>query len=102
VRERCHALASWVRGALLELSGLPAIAPDTAGWYAQMVAVPLPPLDPPTLHDRLRRDHNVEIPVNNWGGRPHIRVSVQGYVTRSNLETLVRVLPPLIAELRTG
>jgi isopenicillin-N epimerase len=100
VRDRCHALASWVRGALLEIAGAEPLYPDSREWYEQMVAVQLPPCDNVALHDRLRREHNVEIPINNWGGHPQIRVSVQGYVTRADLETLLRVLPRALEATR--
>jgi isopenicillin-N epimerase len=66
-----------------------------------MVAVQLPPCDSVSLHDRLRREHDVEIPVMNWAGRQMIRVSVQGYVTRADLETLLEVLPRQLEATRT-
>ena len=98
VRARCHALASWVRGAIQELYGLPPLTPDSEAWYAQMVAIPLPACDTAAIKRRLLDEHNIEVPLPNWQGHSLIRVSVQGYVTQRDLETLVRalekVLPP--------
>ncbi len=102
VRDRCHELATWVRSALLDLTGTEPLTPDTREWYEQMVAVQLPPCDGVALHERLRREHNVEIPVRTWSGRQVIRVSVQGYVTRADMETLLKVLPRLLSETRTN
>ena len=95
VRRRCHALAQWVRGALHDLYGLPPLSPDGDEWYMQMVSAPLPPCDTIEVKRRLLEDHSIEIPLPKWRDHCLIRVSVQGYTTREDLETLVGALRDL-------
>jgi selenocysteine lyase/cysteine desulfurase len=49
-----------------------------------------------------RQDANAlyEAPVNTWNGRSLIRVSIQGYNTRADVETLVTAVVRMIAEER--
>jgi len=90
VRARCHALAGEARARLLDLPGIRATHPDDDVWYAQMAAVELPPgTDVFAFKDRLYLDHRVEIPTILWNGRPLLRVSIQGYNTAADVESLV-------------
>jgi hypothetical protein len=59
---------------------------EDPAWYAQMATVPLPPCDRLRLKQRLYDEFGIEIPVLAWHDRPAIRVSVQGYNTRADLE----------------
>jgi isopenicillin-N epimerase len=104
VRERCHALILETRERLAGLTGLPQIAPDESAdgydWLRQMAAVPLPgAIDGPELKRRLYDDYRVEIPVTWHRETPLIRVSVQGYNTRGDLDALVEALGRLLPEL---
>jgi isopenicillin-N epimerase len=95
VRRECHALARWVRGAVHDLYGLPPLTPDGEEWFTQMVAAPLPPCDTAEVKRRLLNEHHIEIPIMKWRDHCLVRVSVQGYVTRADVETLVRALHSL-------
>jgi isopenicillin-N epimerase len=95
VRRECHELARWVRGALHDLYGLPPLTPDTDDWFMQLVAAPLPPCDNVEVKRRLLDEHHIEIPIMKWRDRCLVRVSVQGYVTRTDLEALVGALDSL-------
>jgi isopenicillin-N epimerase len=87
VRARCHALAEqFVAGC-----GLPAAATE----FGQMVAVGLPPCDPDDLQRRLWDEHRIEVPCFERGGRPLLRLSVQGYNTEADVAQLVGALATL-------
>jgi isopenicillin-N epimerase len=87
VRRRCHVLAE----RFVELSGL---EPATRS-YAQMVSVVLPPCDPAAVQRRLREEHRIEVPCFDHGGRPLLRLSVQGYNSERDVELLASALTPL-------
>jgi isopenicillin-N epimerase len=89
VRARCHALAE----GFVAACGLPAAARD----YGQMVAVELPPCDPDEVQARLYDEHRIEVPCFERGGRPLLRISVQGYNYESDVEQLVEALGELRA-----
>lgn len=53
-------------------------------------ALPLPgTTDGAALHRRLRDVHLVEIPITEFAGRSWLRVSIQGYNTRQDVDRLV-------------
>ena len=99
VRAACHALAVETQGRLTALTGLPPLSsPD---WFAQMFAVPLPPCDLDALKRRLYEEFGVEVPLVRWNGRQLLRVSVQGYNTRRDMDRLVTALDRLLPEVRS-
>ncbi len=87
----CRRLALAARDLLLAEVGLPALCAP-APWLAQMVAVPLPPVDPSRLGAALRERHAIEIPVTSVAGRPWLRVSVQAYNSLRDIELLIQAL----------
>nr|BAL53185.1 aminotransferase class V [uncultured Chloroflexota bacterium] len=98
VRQRSHLLLRQVLEAFADLTGLPpAYAQDSD--YAQMGIVPLPPLPAKVLKERLYEEYHIEIPVIEWAGKLFLRISVQGYNTPDELETLLRVMRRLLNEL---
>ena len=52
----------------------------------------------PELQRRLFDEHKVEIPVMEWNGRRLIRVSIQGYNNRSDLERLYDGIAAILGE----
>jgi isopenicillin-N epimerase len=100
VRRRCHRMASWVRGRILDLYGLKPFTPDSGEFYGQMVAVPLPVCDTSVVKRRLLEEFNVEVPILSWQGRHLVRVSVQAHTSQRDLDTLVKalemILPPAV------
>jgi isopenicillin-N epimerase len=102
VRLQCHTLARYAReriGDLVEAtsrSPLQHLCPDSTNWYAQMVAVPLPPCDATQLKARLYDKYRIEVPIGTWQGRPLIRVSIQAYNSRDDVERLVTVIQELL------
>jgi isopenicillin-N epimerase len=93
-RARCRALAREARRRLADLFGLEPLAPEDA--IEQMAAAPLPPCDPEEVKRRLYEEHRVEVPVWDWGGRPLVRVSFQGYNDEADLDALLAALEAVL------
>jgi isopenicillin-N epimerase len=87
VRKQCHARAREALHALTARHGLAPVAADED--WAQMVAIPVPPQDPETLRRRLHDESGIEIPVTAHAGQVFVRLSVQGYNTRDDVERLI-------------
>lgn len=99
VRQRCHQLASDLRGRLCDMTGLEPLSPDSPEWFMQMVSVPLPPCDDPAaVYHRLKNEYNIEIPFGSWGddGFTRIRASFQAYNTPEDANRLVEALTALL------
>lgn len=97
VRAACHLLASDARERVGALTGLPQIAPDSTDWWMQLCTIPLPAgTDPHTLKERLWDDYQVEIPVGMRLGQPTIRVSIQAYNDREDVDRLLEALKALL------
>jgi isopenicillin-N epimerase len=99
VRQECHALVRYARQAITDLTGLEPICPDSPEWHAQMATIPLPACDLDELKRRLYDEYRVEVPIITWSGRQFVRVSVQGYNTREDVEALVKALAVLLPEI---
>ena len=99
VRQECHELLRYARQAIGEMTGLEQICLDSPEWYAQMAAFPLPACNAPLLQRRLWEEYRIEVPVIEWNGRQLIRVSVQGYNTRQDVEALVAALGALLPQV---
>lgn len=97
VRAACHALLRETRERVAEMTGLVPITPDGPEWYGQMAGLALPAGDIDELSRRLRDDYHIEVPIVRWNGTQLARVSVQGYNTRDDLETLVCALRDWLA-----
>lgn len=100
VRAGCHALAAEAIGRIEALTGLPPLYPPaSAQFYAQMAAAALPPIaDLPAFKQRLYDDYRVEIPCVQWGERQFIRISIQGYNTRADVDALLAALQLLLPQ----
>jgi len=94
VRKICQTLLGDALSEILKLTGMPSIYGKSGqNGYAQMAAVELPLSWQPSelqawLYDRRR----IEIPVIEWNQRWLLRISVQGYNTREDLEELISAL----------
>lgn len=103
-REHGHTLAQEARQRIEALCGTTALVPDDPAWYGTMITVPLPPgpslrsspnsWDPWT--QTLWDDHRIEIPVVDWHGRRHIRVSCHWYNDLRDLDRLLTALEQLV------
>jgi isopenicillin-N epimerase len=92
----CSRLAQETASRLGELTGLPPLS-SPQFCAPQMVAMPIPPCDPLAIKVALIERYNIEIPVHEWNGHHLVRVSVQGYNTRAQMDLLIGALDELLA-----
>jgi isopenicillin-N epimerase len=111
VSESCHALAKYAQARICEISGLAPLHTRTDNWFRQMIAAPLPKDTDVLLKNRLYDGYRIEIPVHDWlpsldsreGQRAKIgyrliRVSIQGYNTRRDIDKLCGALSELLKQ----
>lgn len=98
VRARCQAMLATTLDRITALTGLPPAYTHDSVWCTQMAISPIPwQPDLAAFKARLWERHRIEIPCINWGGRHFVRISVQGYTTQSDLDTLVEALSEELA-----
>jgi isopenicillin-N epimerase len=92
VRAACHALVREAEERMLNLTGLPTIYPNDT-WFCQFAAAPLPPTtDVQELKTWLYDRRRIEVPIIDWHGMKFLRISVQGYNTRRDVDALLDAL----------
>ncbi len=64
-----------------------------------MGIAPLPNCDLAILKRRLYDEYKIEVPLTQWEDRQFIRVSIQGYNTQEDVDTLVRALEVLLPQV---
>lgn len=96
IRARCHDMARELRARMADLTGLKPVAPDNGEWFAQMVAIPLPPCSPHDLSAALYERYHIEAPLLPRPDRTYIRVSFQAYNTQDDADRLVQALSALL------
>ena len=97
VRDACHGLARSALERICELTGLPPLHAEADTWFRQMVAAPLPiDTNITVLKTRLYDEYHIEVPLIDWNGNKLIRVSVQGYNSKRDIDQLCRALSLLV------
>lgn len=97
VRESCHRLVAYAQNRICELTNLAPLHPPTDNWFRQMAAAPLPAdTDILELKERLYDDYKVEVPLIDWNGNKLVRISVQGYNTKRDVDALIGALSILL------
>lgn len=100
VRSQCHALAVETRRRMNALTGLAPISPDSPSWLGQFFSARLPDSVELTLFkNRLIDEFHIEAPVMLWNRQKFLRVSFQGYNTRSDADALLEALAILLPNL---
>jgi len=100
VQAHCHALAQDTARRLAELTGLPPLsAPEFSA--PQMVAMPTPECDVEALKLALLDKYGIEIPVFKWQDTCIVRLSVQGYNSKPQMDLLLDALTDLLG-LKAG
>jgi isopenicillin-N epimerase len=95
VQRACNALAQETARRLGELTGLPPLStPEFSA--PQMVAMPIPECDPKAIHQLLWERYKIEIPVFQWQDHYIVRLSVQGYNSRPQMDYLLEALTELL------
>jgi len=97
VRDFCHQLVAYAQKRISELTGLAPLHPQADTWFRQMAASPLPAdTDVLLLKNRLYDEYRIEVPVHEWNGNKLIRISVQGYNTKRDVDKLIDALSILL------
>jgi len=97
VRSACHHLAveTWQR--IHDLTNLAPLHPDPETWFAQMIVATLPAdTDLAVLKARLLNEFRIEIPLVAWNEWKLIRLSVQGYNSRRDMDRLLLALKTIL------
>lgn len=93
----CRHLAvdTWKR--IHDLTGCAPLHSDPKLWFAQMIVATLPAdTDLAALKARLYDEYRIEIPVIGWHEKKLIRLSVQGYNTKRDMDKLLFALKKLL------
>jgi isopenicillin-N epimerase len=97
VRTASHELVKNAQRRICELTGIPPIHSDNDSWFAQMSAAPLPAdTDIAILKTRLYEEYRIEVPLIDWNKMKLIRVSIQGYNSKRDVNHLLRALTALL------
>jgi isopenicillin-N epimerase len=92
VKTRCHQMAINIQSEILTLFCNQSIATQD-NLFNQMVSIPLPKsIECNVLKEKLYNDFRIEIPIVPWEDKMLIRVSVQGYNSQKDLESLLDAL----------
>jgi isopenicillin-N epimerase len=89
----CHDLAVESQRRICNLTGLAPLHTDSERWFRQMFTAPLPAnADILALKTRLYDEYDIEVPFIAWKDRKLIRVSIQAYNSRRDVDRLLRAL----------
>jgi isopenicillin-N epimerase len=96
VRSKCHTLLQSAIAGVTALSATEPLYMDDS-WYVQMGAAELTSsVDTKSLQTRLYDEYRIEVPLLEWNDRKLIRVSVQGYNARRDVDRLLEALESLL------
>jgi isopenicillin-N epimerase len=100
VQTRCHELLKSILQRVSSLTDLPPLYPPSSDFYYQMATMPIPKLrDLNELKQRLLGEYHIEIPTIDWNNHHFLRLSVQGYNSKADLDVLVNALSVLLPAL---
>jgi isopenicillin-N epimerase len=99
VRHQCHDLLRQALERVCELTGMTPLYPLDSDFYSQMGIAPLPNCDLELLKSRLYDEFRVEVPLIQWQDRQFVRISIQGYNSREDVDVLLNGLQSLLPQL---
>ena len=99
VRNECHNLLRQGIERICDLVKMPPLYPLDSDFYGQMGIAPLPLSNLAVLKSRLYDEHKIEVPLIQWQGKQFVRISVQGYNSREDIDTLVNALKVLLPQV---
>jgi len=95
VRHACHELLREAQDRICGLSSLPPLSDET--WFIQFCSIALPVnTDLDEVKNRLYKEYRIEVPLILWNEHKLIRVSIQGYNDRKDVDKLVNALGTLL------
>ncbi len=66
-----------------------------------MGTIPIPQVkDLTELKCRLYADYKIEIPVIDWNGHHHLRLSVQGYNSADDIDAFLKAITELLPSMK--
>lgn len=102
-RETSGRMVHDVRRRITALTGLEPIGDAAHGWYGTMITLPLPDSVGEAPHGHMHplqaalwERFRIEVPIVNWNGRRHIRVSCHLYNDAADIDRLVSALRELL------
>jgi isopenicillin-N epimerase len=96
VRQECHVILRDGIVRICDLTGLPPAYPLDSNLFIQMGIAPLPATtDLVKLKSRLYDEYKVEVPVTQLGEHKFLRISVQCYNTKKDIDILISALNKL-------
>lgn len=95
VRADCRRLLAALAQAWHERTGLPLLSDPEAGWWSQMVSLPLPN-DERITQAKLYEGFGVEAPLVVWNGLRLLRVSCQGHNAPEDMVRLMAAVDELL------
>lgn len=99
VGSECHGLLRQAIERICDLTHMPPLYPLDSDLYHQMGIAPLPVSDIAVLKNRLYEEFKIEVPLIQWRERQFIRISVQGYNTRDDIDALIDALQVLLPQV---
>jgi len=99
VQKRCHRLLNDCIQRINQLTGLNTIYSEDAQAFSQMAIVPLPPIrDLSDFKDQLYQQYKIEVPCGQRNEKVFTRISVQGYITASDIDAFINALAELLPQ----
>lgn len=95
----CHALLRKAIERVCDLTDLPPLYPLDSDFYSQMAIAPLPLVDAAQLKRRLYDEFRVELPITQLDDRQFVRISIQGYNTKEDVDALMDALSTLLPQV---
>ena len=99
VGSECHGLLRQAIERICDLTHMPPLYSLDSDLYHQMGIAPLPVSDIAVLKNRLYEEFKIEVPLIQWRERQFIRISVQGYNTRDDIDALIDALQVLLPQV---
>jgi len=100
VRVTCHKLSRNEIERIYQGTGILPLYPLDSDFYHQMATIPIPQVK--NLNHfkcRLYTDYKIEIPFIEWNNQHFLRLSVQGYNTKDDIDQLYSAVMNLIPEM---
>ncbi len=97
VRSRCRNLLGVAMEKVQAITKMPPIIPNPREWLGQMAVLPLPKgVNGADLQKQLYEKYQIEIPHTRWHEQSFLRISVQSYNTKEEIDYFVDVLENLL------